>query len=208
MDDAINLIKVNKGQIFRELVKDKKSFELYVKIREGFKVGEIVNNEAFQKTYKIFYRLGRNFGDRLRKKYFQLLQEQEKDIKKVLVELSRITGANNKNSVWLSFASKLIHTVDNEKPIYDSMVAEALHLRVRYIKDINKRIENSLETYNSLKKRIPEILEDQEIETMVDDFKRRLGLDISDVKMLDFMLWKLGGILKRRKSKRQLVSCK
>ena len=198
----MELIKVYKDRIFEELSKDKKSFELYDKIQKGFKKGNIIENEVFQKTYKRFYRLGRNFGDKLSERYFELLQEKEKDIEKVLIELAKIPGSNNKFSVWLSFASKLIHTVDNNQPIYDSMVAEALCIRVKYIKDIDKRIKDRLEIYDFLKQRVREILNDQEIAMIVKDFKERLELNISDVKMLDFMLWKLGGIVKNETRKK------
>jgi rubrerythrin len=192
---VVNLIKKHKQEILNKLLKDRVSFELYDKIREGFEKGNIVENKAFQKTYKRFYKLGRNFGDKLSKKYFELLQKKEKNLEKVLAELSKVPGSNNRFLVWLCFASKLIHTVDNNKPIYDSMVAEAFYIRMKYIKDINKRIKDRLEIYNFLEQRVREILDDQEIATMVKDFKEKLGSDISDVKMLDFILWKLGGIL-------------
>jgi hypothetical protein len=200
---VINLIKKCKQEIFNKLVKDKKSFELYNEIQKGFKRGDIIKNKAFQKTYKRFYRLGRNFGDKLSKRYFELLQRREGNIEKILIELSKIKGSNNKFSVWLAFASKLIHTIDNNQPIYDSRVAKILNIKSNYnIKGIDRRINDRLVTYDLLKKKFGEILANQEIKRIIHNFKKRLEVNINNVKMLDFILWKLGDmVIKTKKSK-------
>lgn len=195
--EIINLIKEYREKIFSELSKDKKSFDDYKFIITKFESGNIANDGEFKKVYRRFYVLNRGgLGEKLIDRYFELLQRGETDIKKVLIELSKIPRLNGKPAVLLSFASKLIHTVDNYQPIYDSRVAKIFNIKLNYnIKDINEKIDDRLAAYNLLKKTFNEILASQEIKEIIKDFKERLKVNIGDVKMLDFILWKLGDII-------------
>ncbi len=202
--EIINLIKRWKEKIFNELVKDKKSFDDYKFIISKFESGNITNNSEFKKVYRRFYVLNRGgLGEKLIDRYFWLLQKRETDIEKVLTELSKIPRLNGKPAVLLSFASKLIHTIDNSQPIYDSRVAKIFNIKLNdNIKDINERIDDRLRAYNFLKKEFKDVLANQEIKKIIQDFKQKLEVNIGDVKMLDFILWKLGGIVIKSKKSR------
>ncbi|MGB9707895.1 MAG: hypothetical protein ACPLXC_01015 [Candidatus Pacearchaeota archaeon] len=193
--DIISLIKKHKEEIFNKF-KNKKFFNDYNCILTEFKTGNVVNNDKFKKVYRKFYVLNRGgLGEKLIDRYFELLQRGETDIKKVLIELSKIPRLNGKPVVLLSFASKLIHTVDNNQPIYDSRVAKIFNIKLDYnIRDINERIDDRVAVYNLLKKKFNKIFASQEIKEIIKDFKERLGVEIGDVKMLDFILWQLGDI--------------
>jgi len=199
--EVVNLVKRHKQKIFNKLLKDRKSFDDYKFITEEFKTNNVRNNSEFQKVYKRFYVLNRGgLGSKLIDRYFDLLQKKETNLKKILVELSEISREKSDYSVQLSFASKLIHTVDNNQPIYDSRVAEIFDIRLNYnIKDIKERIADRLVAYNLLKKKFNKTLKNRGIKLIIKDFKKRLKVDIGDVKMLDFMLWKLGGIIIEQK---------
>jgi len=83
-----------------------------------------------------------------------LLQKRETNLKNILIELSEIPRLNGKPAVLLSFASKLIHTVDNNQPIYDSRIAKIFNIKLNYnIQDINEKIDDRLVVYNLLKKK-------------------------------------------------------
>jgi len=195
--NVINLIGEHKKEIFNKLSKDKKSFNDYNYILSEFKTDNISNNTEFKKVYKRFYVLNRGgLGPKLIDRYFELLQQKETNLKNILTELSKIPRLNGKPAILLSFASKLIHTVNNNQPIFDSRVAKIFDIKLNYgIKDVNERINNRLAAYNLLKKKFSEVLANQEIRKIIKDFKDKLGENIGDVKMLDFILWKLGGEL-------------
>lgn len=195
--EVINLIKEYREDIFNRLSKDKKSFEDYNYISTEFKTdNNVANNEEFQKIYKRFYVLNAGgLGQKLINRYFKLLQNREVDLKNILVELSKIPRLNGRPAILLSFASKLIHTVDNNQPIYDSRVAKIFNIKLNYnIKDINEKINDRLVVYSLLKKKFNEILTNREIKDIIKDFKEKLKVNIGDVKMLDFILWRLGNI--------------
>ncbi len=201
--EVINLIKEYREEIFNKLSEDKKSFEDYSYLSTEFKtVNNVVNNEEFKRTYRRFYVLNAGgLGQRLIDRYFELLQKRETNLKNILVELSEIPRLNGKPAILLSFASKLIHTVDNNKPIYDSRIAKIFNIKLNYnIKGIKEKIDDRLVQYNLLKERFSKILKDQEVKKIIKDFKERLKVDIVDVKMLDFILWKLGDIIMKQKN--------
>ena len=194
---VVDLIKKYRKKIFSRLSKDKKSFDDYKFILVEFKKGKIINNSEFQKVYKRFYVLnGGGLTAKFINRYFQLLDRKEKNFKKILSELSKIPRRKGDYSIQLSFASKLIHTVDNNQPIYDSRVAKIFNIKPNYnIKDIGERINDRLAVYNLLKKEFNKVLANQEIRNIILDFKQKLRVNIGDVKILDFILWKLGGIV-------------
>lgn len=201
--DVINLIKEHKEEIFNKLSEDKRSFDYYNYILTEFKTGNIVNNNEFKKIYTKFYVLiGAGLTPEFLDRYFELLEKRETNLKKILSELSKIPRRKGDYAVELSFASKLIHTINNDQPIYDSRVAKIFNIKFNYgIKDINERINDRLTAYNLLKKEFNEVLADQEVKEIVKRFKGRLKVNIGDVKMLDFMLWKLGEmIIKQRRN--------
>jgi len=195
--NVVDLIKKYRKKIFSRLSKDKKSFDDYKFILVEFKKGKIINNSEFQKVYKRFYVLnGGGLTAKFINRYFQLLDRKEKNFKKILSELSKIPRRKGDYSIQLSFASKLIHTVDNNQPIYDSRVAKIFNIKPNYnIKDIGERINDRLAVYNLLKKEFNKVLANQEIRNIILDFKQKLRVNIGDVKILDFILWKLGGIV-------------
>ena len=195
--EVINLIKRYKKEIFNKLYKDKKSFTDYEFITAEFKNGNITNNIEFKKVYRRFYVLnGAGLTARFIDRHFELLDQRETNLKKILVELSKIPRRKGDHSIQLSFASKLIHTIDNNQPIYDSRVSKLLNIKPNYsIKDVDERINDRLRVYNLLKKKFKEIFCNSEIKTIIKTFKRNLRVNIGDVKMLDFILWKLGGIV-------------
>lgn len=195
--DVINLIKENEGKIFNKLYEDKRSFDHYNYILTEFKTGNIVNNKEFKKIYKKFYVLNRGgLGPKLIDRYFELLEKRETNLRKILRELSKIPRRKGDYAVELSFASKLVHTVDNNQPIFDKNVTKVFGIKLNYnIKNIDERIENRLRAYDLLKKEFNEVLADQEVKEIVKRFKGRLKVNIGDVKMLDFMLWKLGEMI-------------
>lgn len=149
------------------------------------------NDENFQKSYKGFYRMRRN--KEFCKKYFKIGYEQIDNSEiNFNILFDKIKKINNKNEA--SFASKLLHTINNEKPILDKKVLINLGLYSEYIKK------------DSDKKEIYKILEEFYYELLKKDFAKNwivqfdmlltnvIKIDkniISNVKKIDFILWKM-----------------
>jgi len=198
MDIIAKLIKNKRRIIFKKLDEDRKSLKSYAFISREFKKGKTPTRE-FQKVYKDFYvltaaGLTQEFFDR----YFQLLENKETDLKKILKILSKIPRRKGDYAVELSFASKLIHTVDNNSPIFDKNVANVLGIKLNYKEDLDERIEDRVRAYELLKRKFTVLLKNPEVQEIISDFKEKLGADINNIKMLDFILWKLGEDLEKK----------
>jgi len=193
INEIVKLLKNKKDIIFKKLKEDRKSLESYIFISTEFKKGNTRTNKRFQEEYKDFYvmkaaGLTQAFFD----KYFQLLENGETDLRKILRDLSKIPRRKGDYSVQLSFATKLIHTIDNNSPIFDSNIAKVFGLKLKYTEDLDRKIEDRISTYETLKKKFGMLLKSPEVQEIISDFKKRLGVNINDVKMLDFILWKVG----------------
>lgn len=100
--------------------------ERLVRINSARQSPEIVSTKEYQSLFKGYYRLRR--GARFCNPFFQLLrhhleQKTKPTIKAVLLDMYDKTQERH-----LSFASKLISTVDDSEPIYDRNVATLLHI--------------------------------------------------------------------------------
>jgi hypothetical protein len=168
---------------------DAESVDIYLFIKERYEKKE--TDSIFRFVYRSFYGLD-NAGltDELKEKYFYLLNNQKNDLKEILDELSKIKTLSKKESIQFSFATKLLHTLDNNLPIYDSAVASLLKLRIYGSKN---KLNVCLEKYESLKEDYALLLRyDLSILSKFREKFKLMSKSISDVKVLDFILWTLG----------------
>jgi len=137
-------------------------------------------------------------------KYFELLENEETDLVVILKELYRIPRQKGDHALFLSFATKLIHTVDNTFPIYDNNISTILNLpRVKYDNlSLEQKINQRIEIYEELKNNFSELLADEEILSLLNRFRNKFEQFnrensnfewedelINDVKLLDSVLW-------------------
>lgn len=120
-------------EIFKKLDKileniDKESIFVYLFLKDEHKKGNIKNNLLFQFVFKSYYRLDNaGLGNKLKNRYFELLADKQKDLRKILLELYKIKTLKNKNTIQFCFATKLLNTLDNNNPIFDAEVSRVFH---------------------------------------------------------------------------------
>jgi hypothetical protein len=147
-------------------------------------------NPVFQFVFRSYYRIdnaGLTFDWKVR--YFRFLSQKERNLRTILEGLYHIPTKKNVKSLQLSFATKLLHTLDTSQPIYDSKVAELLGLPVRRGKDFEANINTCITVYKKLQESQQELLSDDGIKTQVAALKDYYNSQISDEKALDFLLW-------------------
>ena len=214
MEDAQIIKYLNQYflEIMEELSKDKFShFRNYFFIQHNFSNGNI--DGKFKDIFCRFYKLSRPGGLTAHQKFifFKYLSKEEIDLKKTLHLLYEIPGYNDAHRLFLSFASKLIHTVNNKNPIYDKNIALILSLpRQAYPPHIDERIKNRLEIYSKLKDRFNSLLSNNELNGVLTKcrnvLRHKAAIEhvewrddlILDVKLLDSLLWALYYVLYRR----------
>jgi len=195
MDFLINELIDNKGKIFSKLKSRRNDVERYFYIKKEFQKGDILNNLEFQRVYKKFYVMYMGgLTQKFFEEYFKILSSRETDLKKILNKLYEIPRKNKTKAVHFSFVTKLLHTINNSLPIYDSLVGRAFGLKIEG-QDKDARINSCLEVYEKLNLYYKELLSNDKIKKIISDFRKKFDCDnkkISDTKILDFLIWANG----------------
>jgi hypothetical protein len=151
------------------------------------------DNPVFQFVFRSYYRID-NAGltSDWKVRYFKFLSERERHLKTILEGLYHIPTKKKVKSLQFSFATKLLHTLDTNQPIYDSKVADLLGLPVKKGKDFAANINTCIAVYGKLQKAQQQLLLDEGIMNQIAALKVRYNSQISDGKALDFLLWNVG----------------
>lgn len=186
----------NQDAIVKKLKKREGDVALYFYINEVFAKNEPVsNNIDFRERYKSFYVM-RTAGltEEHFNKYFELLDKRVNNLETILNELYAIKTLKGLNSFQFSFATKLLHTLDNNLPIYDKLIKKTLGLPEPYkYQDSNdKKLRALLSYYENLKRIYAELLGKITVKQIIEEIREHFGWaanEITDVKILDFILW-------------------
>jgi len=164
----------------------------YKEIMSLFKCSDNIDkDEVLQRRYKTFYKMNTARKDvQFYKIYFRVLKKVKDDnsidILSVLQELKRIS---NKNEI--SFASKLLATVNPKLPIWDSRVRN----RVNEMSDLKlkasyRSIEECVQAYNSLVSWYREFMKTDRAKEMIAEFDSHFpNQKITSIKKVDFIFW-------------------
>lgn len=136
------------GFIIDEKVIEK--MDLYNQIMDNIKTQNVSNNEKFQKVYNKYYGLNVSTDDTYKEKYYQYMEEikNKKDIsyEKVIRSLKEKTGR-----VDYSFASKLLHTINQEMPILDKHLMRLLGFALKERGTDDERIAYYIDVHKTVK---------------------------------------------------------
>ena len=156
--------------------------------KDGF-----VATKDFRKAYNGFYRV-RSRSPQWYDHYYSLLEDQKhnpRSFYELLEELHKDDG-----NLEVSFASKLIATIDTSKPIWDQYVVANLGLRKEWDKSqklpFEERIQLADSIYSKIQQCYQEIISSPDGQQCIDLFNRELPKykdTISDIKKIDFFLW-------------------
>ncbi len=195
-DKLIADLVSSQASIINKLKKRENDAALYFYIKSVFAQNNpISNNTEFKEKYKSFYVMRTaGLSQQHFEKYFELLDRHETSLETILNELYVIKTLKQLNSLQFSFATKLLHTLDNNLPIYDNQVKKTLGLPAPYdYSDSNdKKMRSLLSYYEKLKKIYRQLLEKEPVKKLIGDIRKELGWTaekINDVKILDFILW-------------------
>jgi hypothetical protein len=176
----------------------------YVDIGRLFSEGNSSSDE-FKANYRKFYQLNAaRLSEDFCARYFQTLEQnrgsEQLNLFDVVDTLYQFpSNSKGKKAVHFSFATKLVHTVDQNSPIYDSMVA-AFYFFPEIKPGWSKatKIAEYRRQYQFLEKEYKRILDDELLSTSIVAFRKRFQLDelYSDCKVIDTLLWRYTAYLK------------
>lgn len=208
-EQLIQKLKNSSEQIIIELKRRRNDVDKYIFLKTKFSEDcNTENDTEFENTYKTFYVM-RTAGltDIYFKEYFKLLNTRNFDNQNKLTDfLTRMDGILTRqkhNSIQLSFATKALHTINNDLPIYDVHVGNFFQLKNP--NDTKLSIQNRITTrqkiYNELITKFNNLLSLDETKKYLGEIRSMLNITdvINDTKLLDFIIWLYGSATKHAK---------
>ena len=179
---------VNRDDVLRTM--DEDWLGTYYCLQKHLQKTSVATDFRYQSKYRDFYRF-RRIDDPL---YFRILQREKLNLSvcfddDVLRELSQ-------ERVQLSFASKLVATVNPDKPVYDSHVREVfsthgIRFGTYFGKEKEKKLEKAIENYHLLVDTTYALVENPGFANLRDSFDEHFHdfRDFTDIKKLDAYMW-------------------
>ena len=114
--------------IERLLAKNGDHFVRYFLIKERFLKNNI-NDDEFKSKFCYFYAM-RGMNKLEKEEFFKLLSSRKNnlELENVLEKLYEIPSNGQRHRLFLSFGTKLLHTIDENLPIYDGNITHILEL--------------------------------------------------------------------------------
>lgn len=167
----------------------KKGLDKYINIMTTFKKINIADNLEFQKTFRNFYKISHRINEFYIEyfKYFEGIKNDTNiDFKTILTNINSFSGY-----LEMSFSSKILHTINPDYPIWDSVVTKG-HFEIEAPKESSKydRIIEAVKKYNMYKDKFYEFMNSTEGKKIITAFDNYFpDSKISDAKKIDFILW-------------------
>lgn len=202
IEQIINYFNKHKSEIVQKLSANKwRHFRDYFLIQEKFSKNTLDDN--FKNVFCSFYVINGPMGlnDTQKKEFFELLSLRENSLEKILKNLYEIPSYGKRNRLFLSFGTKLLHTIDNALPIYDRNIAYVLKLTNQSSGTFEEKINNRMNIYRELKDDFSLLLKNTAVmdylKKIREEIKNMSGKDnfswkdnlVSDTKLLDSSLW-------------------
>jgi len=178
-------ISITRTQIDAAIPRVRKGLEKYVWLQRNRDAVDVRVNAEYQRKFNHFYRVRR--GPTWQGHFYALLQAHKGHRVALENVLSALYAATNRYEA--SFASKLVATIDPTMPVIDSVVLRNLGLRLPLASAVNR--SSLIEAlHNELAAQFNEYLQTSDGRYLVAKFKKSYpNADITEVKMLDLVLW-------------------
>lgn len=174
------------------------SVEVYKFLKDEFQKENVKENYLFQFVFRSFYRLD-NAGltDEFKTTYFELLEYYRNqsiiDIKEVLEKFYVKKNHKGQSTLQFSFVTKLLNTINDSIPIYDSQVSKLFSMSRPTCKDFAKSIDTYLDYLETIQVAYNKIINDNLLPESISLFNTKFkDNNLSDIKKIDFIFWSAG----------------
>lgn len=177
------------GIMTRQIAKSL-GFEQYGEIIRKVGNVDVSHNEDFQRLFNGYFRIRRN--RQWRNKFYSLFQEvkaAKPTFGYIITELYRQTG-----NIEASFSSKMLATLDPDRPIWDQFVLKSLEYALTG-HGREEILENAIRIYADIEAWYGRFLSTDRANACIEVFDRTLPdyTWLSRVKKVDFFLWSSQG---------------
>ena len=174
------------------LKKREKDLARYAVIIEAVNNTDVSQDAGFQKTFTYFYRVRRD--TEWRKTYYSLFEERKEREKTSFEDILRALYERT-GRIEASFSSKMLASIDPQKPIWDKIILKKLGLSPKTTGKEEDRLSNAVEIYKKIEGWYEDFLKGEEAKRYIEAFDNEFSqyTSFADIKKIDFILWG-GGI--------------
>ena len=201
LETIIEFIESNSTEIVENI--ETESIEVYSFLKEQFEKSNVTGNYLFQFVYRNFYRLD-NAGltSQFKTEYFKILEENRNNkifhFDEILKRLYNFPNRKGQNTLQFSFVTKMLNTIDNKMPIYDSEVAKMFSVSRPNSTDFEKKLDLYLEQLNVIQESYEQIINHNKLPNVSQRFDEKFkSHNLDEMKKLDFIFWSAGKIKKK-----------
>jgi hypothetical protein len=180
------VIQLDQAGVDNALPRISSGLRKYCWLQSAFKETDVAQNREFQTRFNGFYRVRRNAD--WQREFYNILQNEKSQpsaFAAVLRAIQRATGR-----IEASFASKLVATIDPDKPVIDSIVLKNLGFRLPTYGDVFARTTRIVELYDRLTRVFLDYLRTEIGLYLTKRFDESYpNLELTGVKKPDLVLW-------------------
>jgi len=180
------MIQLDRPAIETALPLVAKGLTQYCWLQAALPTTNVASDRTFQTAFNGFYRVRRN--REWQTAFYRLLEEQKSrrpPFAEVLEALHITTG-----KVEASFASKLVASVDPDKPVIDDFVLQNLGLRLLRTGPADRRRARAVEIHDRIGQVFADYLETDIGRHLISRFEQSYpNRQLTRIKMLDLVLW-------------------
>jgi len=182
-----------------DTVDRKRDIDPYLKMAEMFSAGSVFDNYEYKTTYRKYWQLNAaRLSDSYCNHYFQVMEDyRHKDqigIEAVVKALYEVpSNSKGIKTIQFSFATKLLHTIDNTRPVYDSLVGDFYFFpQIKPSWKYDKKLSAYIHAYDFLLREYKRVLVKGLLSESLQKFRERFRLPhaYTDQKIVDTLLWK------------------
>lgn len=187
-DPLVERICMNKAAILEKI--SVSMLEKYCWLEENLYKCDLSTDTEYQRRFVHYYRM-RFVSKEYRRAFFNLFERIKNDQSTSFEEIARELYLIDEKHEF-SFITKMLHTIDTSRPIYDSQVNAALKLRT-YQLDFEKRLKRDKEILDRISDQYRVLMSSPEVIELETEIDSKISpKTISSEKKLDFILWALG----------------
>lgn len=177
---------MEKDKVEKALVSLDDGLIKYIRLMDWFYQVDVSKDADFQRAYNHFYRM-RQRKPEFYQDYYEFMQSNKN--RAITFSDILLHFYNKFDRVEASFSSKMLATLNPDKPIWDEFVLQNLKIKkpAQYSKD---RVKQTIEIYSKIESWYEDFLKSEIAKDMLMLFDERYpNIEITNVKKIDLILW-------------------
>jgi hypothetical protein len=174
----------------------------YKYLMDSFRRTDTTRDVEFQQTYRSYWQMGAaRLGDEFCRAYFGHLEElkafERYDVARIALLLYKVaSNSKGERKLHFSFSTKMVHMLQPDTPVYDSLVAQFYFLSEGGT-TFDEKLKERLRAYQFLVTEYRRVLSEGLLSPSITAFRERFSFahSFTDTKIVDTLIWRFAAML-------------